>query len=243
MPVATTDIDVWQSVGGGTGGERDLGAPITDNEIGNLFPQITSSEAAAGGSRIRKFFISNEHATDDMLSPAASVRFYPGTYTVEVGYGVDHADDDDAGVSGNLDGDQGGADETIEAVSDGADTRDVTLIGRTLAGAHVETTETLNGTTPIVFGTDVAFVYAAVANGSDGSRTVTIRRQTGPVTIGTIQPDQRHCFWWQDQATEDPMTMNDVGPGGVRGFWIRKTWPANTFASAGIPMQFEVAYD
>ena len=244
MPVAPADWLVHKSVNDGEGGERDLGAPITDNILGNLFPQISSAEAAAGGSRVRKFFIENDHATDTAFDPEATIIFFPGAYTIELGWGMDDDDDDDASISGNLNGDLGGSDVTLSAVSDGADTDNLTAFGRTAAGAHVQATLTLNGTTPVNFSDDMAWVYAVVRDTPDGARTVTIRRP-GPVSIGTIQPNQRHCFWWMDQeeADEIPMTLDDIAPAFLRGFWIRQTWPVNASPGSGFSMTFNVDYD
>lgn len=225
MPISPSDIDWYLSVNGGTGGERDVGAPITPGVLLNLWPKITRPERIAGGTQYRKLFAENAHATEDYVGPSYIPRGFPTAFTVHYGWGVDDADDDDAGVSGNLAGNLG-ADFTLEALSDGADTRDLILAGRTLAGVHTESSLTLNGTTPVSFPDDVATGYTVIADAIDASRTVTIRRVTGSVVLGTIAVNQRHTFYWMP-TTVDPMTLNDIGPSNVRGFWVRRVWAAN----------------
>lgn len=242
MPVATTDFLVHKSDNNGEGGIRDFGAAITDNVLHNLFAEITEAEAAAGGSRTRKFFVTNDHATDTAVGPEATVALFPGAYTFEIGWGLDEADDDDAGVSGNLNPDVNPADE-LEILSDGADTRQVTLYGKDGSGNHLEETLTLNGTTPVAGSDLFRYVYAAVADATSGTRTVTIRKTTGPTTLGTIAINQRHGFAWLDVSTaEAPMTVDDIPASFFRGFWIRQTWPAGVAAGTSFSATFELAY-
>ena len=83
--------------------------------------------------------------------------------------------------------------DTIEAVSDNAgDTMNLTVVGRSATGAIVTQTKALNGTTFIAMdtlGTIERTLKAYVA--SDPAGTVTVRRATGDVTIGTIAPAER----------------------------------------------------
>lgn len=85
--------------------------------------------------------------------------------------------------------------DQVEILSDGADTRDVTIRGRTASGALVEETETLNGTTPVVLSTTfrAGGIHTIEIDSGSSTRTVTIRRDGGGATVHTILPDEIHA--------------------------------------------------
>jgi hypothetical protein len=97
------------------------------------------------------------------------------------------------------------ANDDVEALSDGADTRTCTVTGRDATGAIVSDTITLNGTTPAQAGTPKTFerILKVVLSAADGARTVTIRRAPGGATVVTLPPNitsQRALFY--DSASE-----------------------------------------
>src|SRR5215831_10473492 len=79
------------------------------------------------------------------------------------------------------------APDVVDYVSDGADTRSVTVTGRDATGAIVSETKTLNGVTT-VNGTQTFERILKIAITSDPSRTFTLKRHTGSVTIATAEP-------------------------------------------------------
>lgn len=84
------------------------------------------------------------------------------------------------------------ANDDVEALSDGADTRTVTVTGRNAAGAIVTDSITLNGTTPAQAGTPNTFerILRVELSAKDASRTVTVRRAPTGATIATVAPNE-----------------------------------------------------
>lgn len=76
----------------------------------------------------------------------------------------------------------------IAAVSDGSDTRQVTLIGRDPGGALVSETLTLNGTTEVLSSQTYERLLRAMLSASDPARTVALKQGSGGPTIATIPP-------------------------------------------------------
>jgi len=71
-------------------------------------------------------------------------------------------------------------------VSDGADTRNVTIEGRNAAGAIVSETNALNGTTEVVFATTMERILTITIASSSGTRTVTVKQGAGGATRATV---------------------------------------------------------
>jgi len=97
------------------------------------------------------------------------------------------------------------ANDDLEALSDSAgDTMNLTLTGRSAAGAIVSETKALTGVTPIIFGTlgiVERFLKGVLASGPAG--TITIRRSVAGATVATIPPAKtsvRRLFY--DSASE-----------------------------------------
>lgn len=81
------------------------------------------------------------------------------------------------------------ATDTIEALSDGADVRNITIVGRLASGAIASETIALNGVTFIVTTNSYERVLKVTLASADASRTVTVRRATGDVLICTLGPN------------------------------------------------------
>ena len=95
------------------------------------------------------------------------------------------------------------ANSAVDIVSDGADTRNVTITGRDSTGAIVQETHALNGTT-LVAGTQVfERVLSAVIASTSGTRTITLTQHSSSATIGTIGPNEttRHIAFQQSFST------------------------------------------
>jgi hypothetical protein len=86
--------------------------------------------------------------------------------------------------------DQFTANAVVALISDGTDTRNVTITGRTAAGAIA--TETLALTSAVEkLGAQVwERIHSVVAASADGARTITIRQGSGGTTRGTITPNE-----------------------------------------------------
>ncbi len=104
------------------------------------------------------------------------------------------------------------ANDTLDVLSDGADTRDVELTGRDAGGAIVVETLTLNGTTPVTGSQTFerllkVILKVAGTPTSDASRTVTVRRATGAATVVDVPVDihtERRLFY---DSSSDPSVI------------------------------------
>lgn len=76
-------------------------------------------------------------------------------------------------------------------VSDGADTRNVTVYGRLPTGARDSEVITLNGTQEVVGSKTFERMLKVVAASTDANRTVTVKQGSGGSTIGTIPPNEK----------------------------------------------------
>lgn len=86
---------------------------------------------------------------------------------------------------------QMGANAQIALVSDGADTRQVTLTGRNAAGAVITENVTLTNAVEVLSVNTYERLHAVDAASADGSRTVTVKQGSGGSTLGTIPPNER----------------------------------------------------
>lgn len=112
------------------------------------------------------------------------------------------------------------ATDDVEAVSsNGADTMNLTVYGRSAGGATVNQTKALNGTTPITFDTLGAVERIQKATlASDAAGTVTVRRATGDTTIGTIVAGERGFM---------RMFINAFSDVGAKDYYMKFFWKNN----------------
>lgn len=230
MPVASSDIKLFKSANGDSAGGASTPTQVTGTSKNNFFADISDLERLAGGERIRKAFLGNDHATDSLLQPL--VWFFPdviGFDPTEIGYGIDDADDD-TGLAGDLTALTANA--QIEVVSSAADTRNVTLVGVDNATGD-QTTETLvlNGTTPVLSTLTFSSLIAVFADSESGSNTITIKEGAGGTTRGTIPSNRVLTFLWVVADSEvDALKIPDLIAGGRTGIWIKQTWGAGVAA-------------
>lgn len=84
-----------------------------------------------------------------------------------------------------------GSSDTVDVVSDGADTRDVVITGRDASGSIVSETLTLNGTTPVTGSQTFERILKIVLSATDASRTVTVSDgDSGDGTLHTFNPNE-----------------------------------------------------
>lgn len=74
----------------------------------------------------------------------------------------------------------------IEALSDGADTRDLMVTYYTAAGLKGTETKTLNGVTPVVFDATMDAIIKMLLSAGSGTRTVTVRKESAGATLKVI---------------------------------------------------------
>lgn len=227
MAISTSDLSLRQSSNAGSAGGTMSGSSIISGADNNVFPDITDAERVAGGELFRKVFVLNGHATDAALMPVFFVPVLPTGATIDIGLGIDSADDADS-AQGTLGG--WTANESATVVSDDADTRNVTIVGLddTVPAVPVIETVALDGTTPVVSDTVFSVVYAVYVDAVSGSRTVTISQDTDQ--RGTIPPDTVISWRWiQDPSTKAAgMALSDLAAGDEYGIWMRLSWAAAT---------------
>lgn len=235
MPVASTDIHTYKSVNADSdGGAIDLAREITSAVDNNLFPDITGTEQLAGGTRYRKIFRRNQHATLAWLAVKTWIATQPTNATVSIGVGIDHADDN-LGTQGNMTAFSASA--VVALISDGADTRVCTVLGETGAGVYQTENITLTGAVEVLGLLTFAKVYAVYAASESGTRTVTVRQGAGGTARGTIGINTKICFLWRTGADIDTEAegnrAGDIAVSGNFGVWLRKTWVAGAVAGTG----------
>lgn len=91
-----------------------------------------------------------------------------------------------------------------EIVSDGADTRNVTITGRLASGEPVSETKALNGTTPVLFDATYARIHTVTAASGDAARTVTVAQGASGTVRATLPPDIEAVRMLFINAVSDP---------------------------------------
>ena len=130
-------------------------------------------------------------------------------------YGSASRPEDDVSTSGGaIDADdrpvftQMTANAVIAVVSDGADTRTVTVYGRLASGARDSEALVLNGAVEVIGAKTFERLLRVVAASASGTRTVTVKQGSGGSTLGTI-PINEIGFYalFIDSASESGATV------------------------------------
>jgi hypothetical protein len=149
----------------------------------------------------------------------------PIVSTELVHYASVNMPDTDSGAAGGaidtarfLDFTQISANDSIEALSDGADTRNLTIEGRKADGTIASETKALTGATFITFSTlsTVERVLKAELSAADASRTVTIRKASDDALIRALGPNKRGFLMFFRKASSDPSATRNYY---AKGFW------------------------
>ncbi len=230
MPVSDSDIVYYRSsVGDSEGGARSV-TEIIDGAANALFANIEEADRLAGGTMYRKFFATNEHPTDTMVEPTAFLPVVPVGISEHIGVGFDAADDDEAVLSGNMTA--WSANAVLAAASDGADTRELTIIGRTTAGVATQQSLTLTGASEALSAISFSEVYAVMVDAPSATRIISIRQGSGGTLRGTIGLNRSTCFLWMNPSTKGAgMVLPDLIAGASQGFWDRMVWSAGISAA------------
>lgn len=224
MTVVQSDITFLQSSDTGSAGGAISGIEVVTGVLNSLWPDISPAEAGAGGSRVRKWFMRNDNVAENLANFGLWVATAPTGCTEELGVGFDTADDADA-LRGTLIALSANA--LIAVVSNGADTRTVTVVGVNAAGAPMEETVTLNGLVEVLTVVTFSKVYA-VRVSALGSQIVTIKQGSGGSTLATIPAGAISTWLWVADAASlaSAIKRMAIGPGAIVGFWDRLTWTA-----------------
>jgi hypothetical protein len=76
-----------------------------------------------------------------------------------------------------------------EILSDGADTRSVTIQGRNAAGAIISETNACTGTTPVLFAATYERILT-ITTTTNATRTISVRQGAGGSVVATITPNE-----------------------------------------------------
>lgn len=240
MPATATDLGFYRSsTGDSEAGARSATEMVsgTDNA---LWPDISDSSRIAGGTRSRKYFVLNEHATDAFADPVIWFSALATGITEDLGVGFDDANDDNIDVGAMT---AWSASAIAQIVSDGADTRGITIIGADGSGVAVEEGLTLNGTTAVSGSQSFSKVYAVKASAESASRIVTIKQGAGGTTRGTIPANRICTFLWLTNPTAKANGIKrvDLSASATYGLWRRQTWAPGI--SAVVPAETVLAVE
>lgn len=243
MAIVSADLKEYESNSVDSDGGEITAVEVVDNVDNNLFTDITGDEAAAGGTEYRKAFRKNTHGSLSWQNVVTWLQSQPTNAALSFGFGIDHADDDD-GAQGNMSAFSANA--VVAVVSDGADTRQVTVVGEDASGNRQTENLTLNGTTEVVGALTFSKLYGAYVASLSGSRLVTIRQGSGGTTRGTIGINKKISFIWYGRVYSGGspigaeggnmaskvagMEHGDIASAGNFGLWYRLTWPAGAGA-------------
>lgn len=231
MPVSAIDILHYLSSDPGSTGGAISGSTTTSGVTNNVWPDVTDVERLAGGDRYRKTFWKNTNVSDAMLTPVIYTPTLPTNMTLQLGLGVNSASDADY-AQGNMTA--WSANAQVAVVSNGADTRTVTIYGMDNAGTPVPTTEqvTLNGSSEVLSATTYSKVWAVYLSATDVSRTVTVKQGSGGTSRGTIGTSQIICWLWVTAGTAkaNGIALPDLASSQTYGVWRKLSWTAGAGA-------------
>lgn len=243
MAITSSDLKEYKSNATLSDGQDISATEVVDNTDNNLFTDITGDEAAAGGTEYRKVFRKNTHGSLTWQNVVTWLLSQPTNAALSFGFGINHADDAD-GAQGNMT--PFSANNVVAVVSDGSDTRQITVVGEDASGNRQQENITLNGTTEALGSLTFSKLYGAYASALSGTRTVTIKQGSGGTTRGTIAPNKKISFLWfgkkytgaslgnaegGDMASKAAgMKSGDIAAGSNFGLWYRLTWPTSAGA-------------
>ena len=230
MSITASDIEMYKSNGTDSTGGTITATAITDATLNNLFDDVTADEALAGATEYRKIFVKNNHGSLTWTS----VIFWRSSNTTstddEISLGIGTASDD-AG-SNALTTFTGAA--KVALISDGTDTRNVTIIGE-VSGVRTSETVTLTSTSEVLSTNtfDSGKVYLVYPASSDASRTITIKQGTGGTTRGTIGTNKLSCINYQDPTTAGAgFQLGSIAAAASQGLWLKRVVGAAAVALA-----------
>jgi hypothetical protein len=229
MPVTAADILHYKSADGDSEGGAISGSTITSGVMNNLWPDITDAERVAGITLYRKTFWKNIDGSESMLVPVIYVPDPPDNAAFHIGLGFDHADDDNS-AQGNMTA--WTADALVALISDGSDTRVVTIVGVDDTDTPISEDVTLTGAVEVLSIATFRKVWGwRVASGS-GTRTVLLKQGSGGTTRGTIGTNEIASWLWATATSKGAgIELPDIAPSQNRGVWHRLVVSAGATAT------------
>lgn len=231
MALGSGDILLYESANAGSSGGAISASSVTSGVANNLIDDISNSQRVAGGTAYYKAFFKNNSGSDSALTPVIYAPVLTTNITCSLGLGVDSAADSDS-AQGNMT--TFASDAQVGLVSDGADTRTVTIYGLDDSGTPVPTVENvvLTSTSEVLSTTTWSKVWGFYVDNTDGSRTVSLREGSGGTTRGTIGPNKKAAWLWVvgPSTKSAGIQMPNLGAGSNYGVWLRLVWSAGVGA-------------
>jgi hypothetical protein len=222
MPVAVTDVLFMKSSTGASDGGAESPTELVSGTANALWPNISDALRAAGGTRYKKFYIRNDHATDLMVKPTVWIAESPPGVTVSLGLGAASADDATSTL-GTLTA--WSANAVVALVSSGTDSRTATIFGLNASSVPVSEAVALTGTGEVLSSNTYSKVWCVYMSATNGSNTVTIKQGSGGTTRGTIAPTFLICWLWVAAISKATgITVPDLTAGLSIPLWCRQVW-------------------
>lgn len=212
-------------------------------KLAALLPHITAQEAGNGTVKYKKFFRKNNNDSISWVNVVSWISRQPTNAAISIGLGLNDTNDADTN-QGNMSALT--ANSQIAVVSDGADTRQVTIKGLSVSGTLTVETLTLNGTTEVLSTNTFSKVYLVYVSSLDASRTITIKQGAGGAVRGTIGPNKICCWLWFGKRyvggtlsdaeggnipdETNALKLGEISAGSHQGIWVRLTVPAGAGA-------------
>lgn len=225
MSVSTSDLVVYKASGGSSDNGAKSATSLASGVQNGLWPDLSDALRAAGGTRTKKWFLANEHATDALSKPTIWNAIVPAGVTQDIGLGFDSSDDSD-NAQGNMT--SWSANAVLAIISSSSDTRAVTIYGLDSTGVPTSEVVVLTGAVEKLSTTVWSKVWAVVV-ASLNSNTLTIKQGAGGTTRGTIGANKKACWLWVTAVSQGTgLFLPSLVAGSAYGFWDRQTWPAAT---------------
>lgn len=219
MAVTAGDILHYTSSDTDSTGGAISGSSITSGVINNVWRDVTDAERIAGITLYRKTFWKNNHGSDSALVPVVFVPASPSDATFHIGLGWNSADDN-VPAQGNMTA--WGADARVALISDGSDTRVVTIIGVDDTDTPILETVTLTGAVEVLSVATFRKVWHVHPASTSGTRTVLVKQGTGGTTRGTIGTNKAACWLWITATSKGAgIALPDLAPAQSYGVWQR----------------------
>lgn len=222
MPVTVTDIKFFKSATGTSDGGAISATELVSGVANAIWPNISDALRATGGTRYKKFFIKNDHATDAMVKPSTWIAESPPGVVVSIGYGVNSADDA-TNTQGNMTA--WSANAVVSLISSGADTRTATITGLDASGDPLSEAVVLTGTSEKLSTGTFSKVWGVYMSATNGSNTVTIKQGVAGATRGTIGASLLACWLWVNATSRATgIVVPSLAAGLAIPIWCRQVW-------------------
>lgn len=220
MSIVDTDLEYYKSSQSISDGGTITATAIVDATLDNLFDAVSSTESSSGLTDYRKCFIKNNHATLTWQNVVFWRSINTTSIDDEIWVGLGTADDDDGSVE--LTAFSSGA--KVALTSDGADTRNVTIIGE-VSGVRTSETVALDGTNEVLSTNtyDAGRLYLVYPASTSASRTITIKQGTGGTSRGTIAPNKKSAILYLNVSSKvTGILLGNIAPAGSQGLWLKR---------------------